>query len=102
MKKAKKTVADKHEGKGLLNLAGEALSVLGEEIIEGKDKLVEAASEKFTSLKKSIKKLTTKKATPKKKAVEKKVIKKIAPKKVAKKVVAKKAVLKKAVAGKKK
>ena len=97
MKKAKKTVADKHEGKGFLNLAGEALSVLGEEIVEGKDKLVEAASEKFSSLKKSIKKLTTKKATPKKKAVVKKVIKKIAPKKIAKKVVPKKA-----VAGKKK
>jgi hypothetical protein len=98
----KKKSSDKE--KGFLALAGEALSVLGGEIVEGKDKLVEAASEGITSLKKKIKKITNKqpvaqkKAAPKsaKKAVAKKAVKKSAPKKAAPKKVAKKAAPKKA------
>jgi hypothetical protein len=91
-----------HEEKGFLAVAGEALSILGEEIVEGKDKVVEATVETFTVVKKAIKNLTHKKTVPpKKKApVTKKVAAKKTVKKVAKKV-AKKAV-KKAVAAPKK
>jgi hypothetical protein len=43
MKKTVKEVNSPHEGKGFLTLAGEAFGVLGEEIVEGKDKVVEVA-----------------------------------------------------------
>ena len=70
MKKTKKENAPaSHEGKGFLTLAGEALSVLGEEIVEGKDKLVAAASEKMNEVKKAIKK--ARKASAKKKSAKK-------------------------------
>jgi hypothetical protein len=93
MSKAKKetqpTPAD-HEGKGFFALAGEAFAVLGEDIVEGKDKVVEVAAAKFTAVKKAIKKIAHKKAArtskPAKKAVKKTVKKAAAaPKKVAKK-----------------
>jgi hypothetical protein len=81
--------------KGFLNLAGEAFVVLGAEIVEGKDKVVEVMGEKFTTLKSAISNLTHKK----KKARPKKAVKKAAPvKKVAKKA----AVAKKKVAPAKK
>ena len=115
MKKTKKeAVKETHEDKGFLQLAGEAISVLGHEIVEGKDKLMDAASEKITAVKKAIKKIRKKKAvvvrkakaTPVKKTVKKvakktvkkaaaKVVKKAAvktPKKTAKKKPAKKKV----------
>jgi hypothetical protein len=94
MKKTTKgTVPAGHEGKGFLDLAGEAMKVLGEEIVEGKDKLMDAASEKFESVKKAVKKkFAKKKATPKPKRksapakkAAKKTARKVAPKKAAKK-----------------
>jgi hypothetical protein len=92
MQKSKKTARPEHDGKGFLALAGEAFAVLGEEIVEGKDKIVEAASERITAVKKAIKKYRNKKAAPAKKAAAKKVAKK-AP---AKKAAGKKAPVKKA------
>ena len=47
--------------KGFLALAGEAFVVLGEEIIEGKDKVVEVAADKFTAVKKRSKRSPAKK-----------------------------------------
>jgi hypothetical protein len=89
MKKVKKEQPQhSHDGKGFLELAGKAVAVLGEEIVEGKDKIVEVASEKFTAVKKAIKKFRKKKATPARSAKKppvKKAVKK-AVKKVAKKV----------------
>jgi hypothetical protein len=114
MKKTKQAPAPAHNGKGFFALAGEAFHVLGEEIVEGKDKVVHAASEKFTAVKKSIQKITHKKAAPAvKKAAPKKAVKKVAskvaaaaatPKKAVKKAakkVAKKVAKKKASAKKK-
>jgi hypothetical protein len=79
MSKSKKEtppVTPAHEGKGFLALAGEAFAVLGEEIIEGKDKVVEVTAAKITAVKKAIKKITHKKpvrpAKPVKKAPAKK------------------------------
>jgi len=99
-KKAAKAPPSAHEGKGFLALAGEAFAVLGEEIIEGKDKVVEVTAAKITAVKKAIKKITHKKTarpskaakkTPAKKvtkkvAVAKKSARVTAPKKAAKKV----------------
>ncbi len=86
MSKAKKSAqpaSAAHEGKGFFALAGEAFAVLGEEIIEGKDKVIEVTAAKITAVKKAIKKVThkkpVKKAPAKKKAVS-------APKKATKKV----------------
>jgi hypothetical protein len=87
-----------HNGKGFLALAGEALSVLGEEIVEGKDKVVEVAAEKFTAVKKAVKKFAHKK-TPAR-SVKKKATS--AGKAAVKKVAGKKTVVKKAVAAPKK
>ena len=62
MSKSKKTpAAAKHDGKGFFALAGEAFSVLGEEIIEGKNKVVEVTAEKITAVKKAIKNIGHKK-----------------------------------------
>ncbi len=63
MSKAKKTPppTNNHDGKGFFALAGEAFSVLGEEIIEGKNKVVEVTAEKITAVKKAIKKIGHKK-----------------------------------------
>jgi hypothetical protein len=84
MKKTKNAPAHAaHDGKGFLELAGEAVAVLGEEIVEGKDKIVEVASEKFSAVKKAIKKFTKKKAAPAKK-VKKKAVKKALKKAVKK------------------
>jgi hypothetical protein len=89
-----------HEGKGFFALAGEAFAVLGEEIVEGKDKVVEVAAAKFTAAKKAINKITHKKtARPAKKAAArpaKKAVKKVAKKAAARPVkkAAKKAVKK--------
>jgi hypothetical protein len=108
MKKTKKeNPTASHDGKGFLTLAGEAISVLGEEIVEGKDKFVAAASEKFTEVKKAIKKATKKKAAParkKKVAAVKKSAKKPSKKpalKKARKAPARKKSAKKSTAGKK-
>ena len=88
MSKAKKPAHPGHDGKGFFELAGEAFSVLGEEIVEGKDKIVEVTAEKITAVKKAIKKITHKKKAPKK-AAPKKAVKK-AVKKVTKKAPVKK------------
>ncbi len=74
MKKSVKPVNPSHNGKGFLALAGEAFSVLGEEIVEGKDKVVEVASEKFTAVKKAIKNITHKKGAPVRNAKKKVVV----------------------------
>jgi len=108
MKKTKATVPAGHEGKGFLDLAGEAMKVLGEEIVEGKDKLVDAASEKFASVKKAMKKkFATKKVTPRlkrKSAPAKKTAKKTGGRtatKASRKAAPKKAAKKSALAKKK-
>jgi uncharacterized membrane protein len=90
MKKTTQPAKQIHKEKGFLALAGEALHVLGDDIIEGKDKVVEAASEKFAAVKKTINKITHKKAAPVKRTV-KKAAKKIAAKKTATKKPVKKA-----------
>ena len=97
MKKTKQPAPPAQKDKGFLALAGEAFHVLGEEILEGKDKVVEVASEKFTAVKKAIQKVTHKNTAPTrgkvnkavKKAAPKKVVKKAAPKKAKKKAVKK-------------
>jgi hypothetical protein len=108
MSKAKKEsqpATPAHEGKGFLALAGEAFAVLGDEIAEGKDKVVEAAGAKITAVKNAIKKIAHKKTartaksvkkpgkkSPAKKSPGKKApVKKAPAKKVAKKAVKKKA-----------
>ena len=101
MSKSKKTTPPDHEGKGFLALAGEAFSVLGEEIVEGKDKIVAAAGDGITAVKETIIRITAKKkAAAKKKAPVKKAVKKATAKKAVKKAakkVARKAAPKKAV-----
>ena len=107
MSKAKKAAHKDHDGKGFFALAGEAFSVLGDEIVEGKDKIVEVASEKITVFKKAVSNLTHKKkaagkkgvTAPKKVGAKKAVVKKIAAKATAGKTAVKK-VAKKATAGK--
>ena len=107
MSKSKKSANPEHDGKGFLALAGEALSVLGEEIKEGKDKVVEVAAEKITVFKKAVKRITHKKKAAVKKVAKKAPVKKVAkkavavPKKAVKKA-AKKAPAKKAAAAPKK
>jgi len=75
MSKTRKTTTPdpESEKKGFFALAGEAFAVLGEEIVEGKDKIVEAAAIKITAAKKAIRKITHKKAPAKRKALTKKV-----------------------------
>ena len=84
MKKTKQPAAPAQKDKGFLALAGEAFHVLGEEVLEGKDKVVEVASEKFTAVKKAIQKVTHKNTAPArgkvKKAAPKKAVKKAAGK----------------------
>jgi hypothetical protein len=87
-KSKKKTQQPDHE-KGFIELAGEAMHVLGQEIAEGKDKLVAVTVETFTDVKEAVKKKFAKKKT-----VVKKAVKKAAPKK--KPVVKKSATVKKA------
>jgi hypothetical protein len=79
-KKAPQAAKPAHEGKGFLALAGEAFAVLGEEIIEGKDKVVEVAAAKISSVKKAIKKATHKKAVPQSRTAKKAPAKKAAKK----------------------
>lgn len=86
MKKTTQPAKQIHKEKGFLALAGEALHVLGEDIVEGKDKVVEAASEKFAAVKKTINKITHKKAAPAKRIAKKAAKKKSALKKPVKKV----------------
>ena len=104
MKKTKASKKVKTNDKGFLELAGEAFSVLGAEIVEGKDKLVEVASEKIEGIKKTIKNLTKKKIAtkkvPLKKVARKAATKKTAVKSAAKKAGVKKPISKKAVAKK--
>jgi hypothetical protein len=83
MSKSKKTTPQPEHKKGFMELAGEAMHVLGEEIVEGKDKLVAVTVETFTDVKEAVKKKFAKK-----KPVVKKAAKKVAAKK---KAVAKKA-----------
>ena len=61
MKKAKQITTSAPGEKGFLELAGEAMTVLGHEIVAGKDKLVEVAAEKITEVKKAIRKKIAKK-----------------------------------------
>jgi ribosome-binding protein aMBF1 (putative translation factor) len=103
MSKAKKEsqpATPAHQGKGFLALAGEAFAVLGDEIAEGKDKVVEVAGAKITAVKNAINKITHKKtartAKSVKKPAKKKPAKKTPGKKAPAKKVAKKAVKKKA------
>lgn len=63
-----------------MELAGEALHVLGEEIVEKKDKVVESAAGKFSQLKKAVSKITHKKKSAPAKRVAKKAVKKVAKK----------------------
>jgi hypothetical protein len=79
-KKAAKPAPSAHEGKGFLALAGEAFAVLGEEIIEGKDKVVEVTAAKITAVKKAIKKITHKKTARPSKSAKKTPAKKVAKK----------------------
>jgi len=76
--------------KGFIALAGEALHVLGEEIVEGKDKVVETAAEKFTQLKAAVGKLTHKKKAAPRQVVKKNAARKSTAKKTGKKVPKKK------------
>ena len=69
-----------HEGKGFFALAGEAFAVLGEEIAEGKDKVVDVAAAKITAVKKAINKITHKKAAGASRPAKKSTIKKAAKK----------------------
>lgn len=87
MKKTNQTGASAPREKGFFALAGEAFHVLGEEIVEGKDKVVEVAADKFSAVKQAIHKITHKNSAPTRRTV-KKVAKKAAPKKAAGKVVA--------------
>ena len=69
-----------HHEKGFLNLAGEAFVVLGAEIAEGKDKVIEVVGEKITTIKSAISNLThKKKAKPKAVKAAKAAPKKAAP-----------------------
>lgn len=96
MSKSKKP-SDTSKEKGFLSLAGEAFSVLGHDIVEGKDKVVEVASEKITAIKEGVGHLLHPK-----KAVPKKASKKAAPKKaVPRKAAAKKPATAKKAASKK-
>jgi hypothetical protein len=82
-KKETKPAPADHDGKGFLALAGEAFTVLGEEIVEGKDKVVEVAAAKITAVKKAIKKITHKRAARAVKPVKKVSAKKAPAKKAA-------------------
>jgi|SRR5580704_2144140 hypothetical protein len=102
MKKTKKeTTKESHEEKGFLDLAGQAMTVLGHEIVEAKDVIMEAASEKLTAVKKAIKKIGKKAPVAARKAkpqIAKKAAKKVAKKAISspvKKVAKKKAIPKK-------
>ena len=92
MKKSTTAPKKTNHEKGFIALAGEAFHVLGEEIIEGKDKVLEAASEKLTAVKKTFKNLTHKKAAKPKSTIKKaanKVVKKAAKKTAGKNAVTK-------------
>jgi len=87
MSKAKKPEQPAEQNKGFLKLAGEALSVLGSDIVESKDKVVEVAAEKLTVFKEAIGKIVHKKkqAKPAKKTAASKKQVKVSVKKSAKK-----------------
>ncbi|HXD78031.1 MAG TPA: hypothetical protein VN616_09510 [Puia sp.] len=93
MKKQAQTAG---RSKGFLALAGEALHVLGEEIVEGKDKVVETATGKFTRLKTAVSRLTHKKGATAKRGVKKAAGKQL-PKNIGKKTAKKKTAKKKAI-----
>ena len=80
MTKSKKSAQPAPENKGFLKLAGEALSVLGSDIVEGKEKVVEAASEKITVFKQAVGKIIhrEKPGKPAKKKAAAKTAKKVA------------------------
>jgi hypothetical protein len=83
----KKTAKKSAKKKTLLQKVGATASHIKEEIVAGKDHVVEFAGEAFTSIKEGVKHLVEKKKpkkTAKKKAI-KKAAKKAAPKKVIKK-----------------
>jgi hypothetical protein len=72
----------------MMEIAGEKATAIKESIIEGKDKLVAAAGEKFEAVKKAIHDFTA--SSPKPKAAAKKKIAKKAVKKAIKKIAKKK------------
>src|ERR1700683_5052090 len=80
-KKETQPTSAAHEGKGFFALAGEAFAVLGEEIVEGKDKVVKAAAAQITAVKKAVKKITHKKSSGRSGPVKKAAAKKKAVKK---------------------
>ena len=90
----KKKVAKKSaRKKTFLEKAGDKASYLKDEIVAGKDHVVEFAGEAFESIKEGVKHLVEKKRPKKtaKKAAPKKTVKKTAKKKTIKKVAVKKA-----------
>jgi hypothetical protein len=92
----KKKVAKKSaQKKTLLEKAGDKASYLKDEIVAGKDHVVEFAGEAFESIKEGVKHLIEKKKT--KKTAKKKAIKKASIKKTAKKSAIKKSAPKKAI-----
>jgi hypothetical protein len=99
----KKTAKKSAKKKTLLEKVGATASHIKEEIVVGKDHVVDFAGEAFTSIKEGVKHLVEKKKpkkTAKKKAVKKpavrKAAKKAAPKKTIKKTAKKSAPKKKA------
>lgn len=89
----KKKVAKKSaHKKTLLEKAGDKVSHFKDEIVAGKDHVVEFAGEAFQSIKEGVKHLVEKKKP--KKAAKKKAIKKVAVKKAARKPVPKKTIKK--------
>lgn len=92
VKKAAKKSASK---KTLLQKVGETASHIKDEIVVGKDHVVEFAGEAFDSIKEGVKHLVQKKKP--KKTAKKRSVKKAAPKRIVKKAITKKASPKKAI-----
>ena len=88
----KKVVKRSAHKKTLLEKVGDTASHLKDELVAGKDHVVEFAGEAFESIKEGVKHLVEKKKP--KKTAKKKAIKKVAVKKVARKPAPKKAIKK--------
>ncbi len=92
MSTKKKVVKKSAQKKTLLEKAGDKASHLKDEIVAGKDHVVEFAGEAFESIKEGVKHLIEKKKP--KKTAKKKAIKKVAVKKAAGKSTPKKTIKK--------
>jgi hypothetical protein len=64
--KSTKRTSSESEGNSLLQKAGDVISNIGSQIVEGKDKVVEVVSEEYNVVKKAIKKKFAGKKAPKK------------------------------------